>query len=576
MSEALNGGTIEARLLKLIGTDLLATPAGFNRDTDLFSVGLDSMAIMQLLLLIEEEFQVVIPVESVSRENFKTTRAVSALVRERAGLPSVVEEADAGSEFQVEQEGARESAASVEAQSAALKEEEVTASFQRLPLRHADYFVVGFDQMLRGHGQMGHIAHSFLELEALPDVDALRRLVQELPKVFPLLNARLKRRWFVGLPEWVPADRVLDLDLRLWSQRGSLGQLKEYGAAEFEELQPLLEDVVNKTLRRENDGWVNAGFELIEKTDGSALLVFSWSHLIFDGVGAELFLQEMQRIWCGKTESALAPYMKPDEVEVKPMPLRERFKAVTPMIMRFYKIMEKRYECLGERKFVPGRTKFEVINLTKEQTEEAQRRSTAVSGPLINMPFHLACAMRAHWRVFEHRGQTPGSLMCCVPVQVRRKGAKGPVFQNQLTMFFGTLDGDDLKQLDRAAKVLQEQHAQFLKDRLDEAFQQLMWLMRPMPPSMHMRFIQFQMKGLFTSFYHSNTGPFAPNMDEFLGVRVTNAYHVPGISTPPGTGIFANEKHGRLVLTLCWKEGAMTDEERQVFMDQLLSDLGAR
>lgn len=567
MSASVNSTNVESRLLQMIGVDLLQTSAGFDRDTDLFEVGLDSMAIMQLLLLIEEEFGVVIPVESVSRENFKTTRAVAALIRERGGWGEEVEDEEVAEPVVVVDVSAEE-------QSQALKVEELSSAFERLPLRHADYFVVGFDQMLRGHGQKGHIAHSFLELASLPDVAALRRLIGELPKVFPLLNARLKRRWMVGLPEWVPADRLLPLELKLWSQKGSAGRLKAEGAVEFDELQPLLEDLVNKTLRRERDGWVNAGFELIEKADGGVLLVFSWSHLIFDGVGAELFLQELDRLWRGDTVEVIPPYLTSEPV--KTLPWGERFRAVTPMIKRFYQIMEKRFECLGARQFVPGRTRFEVVTLTKEQTLEVQKRSSAVSGPLINMPFHLACAMRAHWRVFEHRGETPGSLMCCVPVQIRRKGARGPVFQNQLTMFFGSVDGEDLKSLEGTARVLQEQHAQFLKDRLDEAFQQLMWMMRPMPPGLHMKFIQFQMKGLFTSFYHSNTGPFAPSLDEFLGVPVTNAYHVPGISTPPGTGIFANEKHGRLVLTLCWKEGAMTDAECSVFMEQLLTDLGAR
>ena len=558
---------LEPRLLRMIGSDLLQTSAGFNLDTDLFTVGLDSMAIMQLLLLLEEEFGVVIPVESVSRENFKTVRAVAALIRERLGIEAAEE-----SSPPPHTEPASPPI-NPEAQTQAIRDEEQSAAFTSLPLRHADYFVVGFDQMLRGHGQMGHIAHSLLELKTLPDVASLQRLITELPRCFPLLNAKLKRPWLIGLPQWRHADRELPLDLRLWSQQGSAGRLKEHGATEFTDLHPLLEDIINKSLHRESAGWVNASFELIEKTDGGATLVFSWSHLILDGVGAELFLQEINRLWLGSKENAIPPYLTSDTV--KSMSWGDRFKAVSPMIKRFYSIMEKRYECLAPRKFMPGRTRFEVLTLTREQTDEVQKRSTAVSGPLINMPFHLACAMRAHWRVFEHRGETPGSLMCCVPIQVRRKGTKGPIFQNQLTMFFGTVDGEDLQSLDRSARVLQEQHAQFLKERLDDAFQQLMWIMRPMPPGMHMRFIQFQMKGLFSSFYHSNTGTFAAGMDDFLGVPIENAYHVPGISTPPGTGIFANEKHGRLILTHCWKDGSMTDEERKVFMDQLLTDLGA-
>lgn len=559
-----NGESIEARLMRLIQGDLLATQAGFSTETDLFAVGLDSMAIMQLLLLVEEEFGEVIPVESVSRENFKTVRAVAALIRERRGEMAVEEPGEPVEE-------ATEPVPPVEEVRTA-EPGEISAEFDRLPLRHADYFVVGFDQMLRGHGQMGHIAHSFLELSGLPDVRLLQKVVKELPLRFPLLNARLRRPWLVDLPKWEPSRKVLPLDLRLWSQEGSPGKLLEHRAERFVALHPLLETMINKALPRQSAGWVNAAFELVEKADGRAVLVFSWSHLIMDGVGAELFLKEMVRLASGEGEP-IPPYATGNAEKTK-LSLGERFKTVAPMIKRFYTIMEKRHECLGARKFAPGRTHFEVTTLTQEQTAEVLRRSTAVSGPLINMPFHLACAMRAHWRVFEHRGQRPGSLMCCVPVQVRRKGARGPVFQNQLTMFFGTLDAEELQTLDGAARVLQEQHAQFLREGLDEAFQELMRLMRPMPPGLHMRFIQFQMKGLFTSFYHSHTGVFAAGMDQFLGAGIENAYHVPGISTPPGTGIFANEKHGRLVLTLCWKEGAMTQEERELFMRQLLSDFG--
>jgi hypothetical protein len=82
------------------------------------------------------------------------------------------------------------------------------------------------------------------------------------------------------------------------------------------------------------------------------------------------------------------------------------------------------------------------------------------------------------------------------------------------------------------------------------------------------------MRGMFSSFYHSNTGVFAPELKEFAGATITNAFHVPGFSNPPGTGVFTNEKNGRLVLTLCWRDGAMTEQERRIFVDQLREDMG--
>jgi len=549
---------LEGRLLQIIQDDLLQTPAAFNADTDLFSSGLDSMAIMQLLLLIEEEFQVVIPVEGVSRENFKTARAVAALVKDRGGRHEEVT--------------MPELVPPVEEVKAPTLDVPMGAEFTRLPLQETDFFVAGFDQTLRGAKQGGHTAHSVLELEKLPDITRLAGLIRRLPDVFPILTARIRRAWLVGLPEWRPASKPHELTLKLWSQKGSAGVLKEQGGDQFEEVRALMEDIINSDLPHHWHAWENVRFHLLEKAEGSAVFVFSWSHIILDGLGAELFLKEMVRLAGGSVEVALPPY----GLSTDSRGWGERYKTVPPMVWRFYELLAKPFGCLGSRKFVPGRTHYQVVTFTKEQTAEVARRSADVSGPLVNMPFHLACAMRAHWRVFRERGSLPDSLMACVPVQVRKKGAPPPVFQNHITMFFGMLDAKELETLDGSAKALQEQHERFLRDRLGEAFLDLMWLMRPLPPRQHIQFIHFQMKGIYSSFYHSNTGVFAAGMDDLMGAGITNAYHIPGISNPPGTGIFANEKHGRLVLTLCWKDGALNDGERGLFMEQLLADMGVK
>ncbi len=313
-------------------------------------------------------------------------------------------------------------------------------------------------------------------------------------------------------------------------------------------------------------------FDLVEKADGACIFVFSWSHLIMDGIGAEFFLLELNRMLGGRSE----PVPAFDLTDIQdPRGWGARWKTAKVMPAFFDTVMKKPFEALGsQKKLSAGRAHFQVITLTEEQTAEAARRSAQVSGPLINMPFHLACAMRAHDRVFQHRGIRPESLMCCVPIQVRRKGTRGPLFQNHLTMFFCNLLADELRTLDAAAGALHSQHTRFIKDKIGDAFRDLMWMMRPMPPGLHMQFINWNMKGKFSSFYHSNTGVFAPELTHFAGATVTNAYHVPSFSDPPGTGVFTNEKNGRLVLTLCWREGTLTAEERQIFTTQLLSDLG--
>lgn len=564
---------LEVRILDLVRHEVLQTPPGFTVESDLFEAGLDSMAIMQLLLLLEEHFGKAIPTGSVSRANFKNAKAIAALLLDQGYevLPSETDVASAPPPLPPPAE--------LPAQPAPHPPERMPPAPQEklphLPLRDCDFFTHAFDEMLRKAGQGGHIAHSFIELDRVPDVHTLKQLLQRLPEQFPfpILTAQLRQPSLFSLPRWEPAAAPRPLELHLWSQKGSPGQLAAHGAQEFSDLQTQLDDIINTSLPQQEDGWMNVRFDLVEKADGTCVFVFSWSHLIMDGIGAEFFLIEMNRLLSGSAGEPVPAFDLTDLAD--PRGWAERWKTAKVMPAFFDQVMAKPFEALGSAKLSAGRAHFQVITLTEAQTQEAARRSAQVCGPLINMPFHLACAMRAHQAVFTRRGIKPQSLMCCVPIQVRKKGTRGPLFQNHLTMFFCNLLAEELSTLQAAAGSLHQQHTRFIKDKIGDAFRDLMWMMRPMPPWLHMFFINFHMKGKFSSFYHSNTGPFAPELTHFAGAAVTNAYHVPSFSDPPGTGVFANEKNGRLVLTLCWREGTLTPEERQIFIHQLMTDLGA-
>ncbi|HEY5894395.1 MAG TPA: acyl carrier protein [Chthoniobacterales bacterium] len=76
-------GSLEAQLLALIQERLLETPPDFDVDTNLYDSGLDSMAIMQLLLLLEENFGVVLIDADLTRKNFSDIRHLARLVQAR-------------------------------------------------------------------------------------------------------------------------------------------------------------------------------------------------------------------------------------------------------------------------------------------------------------------------------------------------------------------------------------------------------------------------------------------------------------------------------------------------------------
>ena len=80
---------LEQQLVVLLRERLLETVAPLGVTTDLYSLGLDSMAIMQLLILVEEEYGVSLPEGALTRENFSTARQLARLIRAEVGAAHV-------------------------------------------------------------------------------------------------------------------------------------------------------------------------------------------------------------------------------------------------------------------------------------------------------------------------------------------------------------------------------------------------------------------------------------------------------------------------------------------------------
>lgn len=70
-------------LRSLISEQLFPLDDSVADDSDLHSEGLDSLALMQLILLLEREFSVTISPEDLNRENFSTLEKLAKLVSEK-------------------------------------------------------------------------------------------------------------------------------------------------------------------------------------------------------------------------------------------------------------------------------------------------------------------------------------------------------------------------------------------------------------------------------------------------------------------------------------------------------------
>jgi hypothetical protein len=436
----------------------------------------------------------------------------------------------------------------------------------RVPVRVADCFLLALDAFMRRTGQGEHITQSVLELERAPDLAQLRTAAARVIQKHPLLAATLRRNWRTWLASWeIPAVLPDALPLGLWRESGSPGAL---GAEAREVADPMarLEEIMCEPLTVGRMR-VNARLDVVELRGGRCLLALSWRHTLIDGKGAELLLVELARL----AEGIDAPIESKEPVR-PPLTVKELIAKTKPAINRFTELAKLGFSSLSGPRPRAGRGRYQIITLDEADSNKLRARVESMTGALFPMAFYVACTARAHDRVFQQRGKVPGGFVASVPIQTRKRGARGPLFHNQVTIFFFAAKREELATIEGAAVAMKTQFAEMSRARLDESFSAVLELMMRLPASLFMRVVRWQFKGEIGSFFHSHTGTFAPEIGEFAGAKIVNGFHLPCLGTPPGTGVFFSERDGRVTITVTWREGILTDEERRLMAAQVLED----
>ncbi len=423
----------------------------------------------------------------------------------------------------------------------------------RVPFQVADCFVLALDDFMMRTRQGGHVSQSVLELDRPPDLDRLRVGLRSAVAKHGLLAATHARDFWTRLPYWslptIPPDDGLPLG--------------EWRETTVWEARRRLEGVMNEPLAR-----FNARVDVVTLPDGKCLAALSWSHLLLDGKGAELFLAELARLCDGiDLPDDAPPRARP------PRSLWQKFRAAKPALDHLTVLQETGTPSLGGPHARRGRGFYEVVTFDATESDRVRARIEAMGVALFPFTFYVACVARAHDRVFRHRGREPRGYGISVPTQTRRRGARGPIFHNHVAVLYFNPRREHLGSLETTVAAMKTQFAAMTRAKISESFDTLLELMRPVPTTMFLWIIRAQFRGEICSCFHSYTGSFAPELTEFAGARVLNAYHLPCLGTPPGTGIFFGEHGDRINVTVSYREGALDDAERQLMVQQLRHDL---
>jgi hypothetical protein len=432
--------------------------------------------------------------------------------------------------------------------------EPVPAGAVRVPLTGVDAYFLAVEDMMERAGQGRHVGVSVVELGEGTDVARLREAAGRFSRSHPLLHARLERPWAFGVPEWVAEP--------------------PYGA----EAVPVVvhgegtdwEELCGRLLAEGGE----AVFELhVVPRAGGHWLVARWFHLLFDGRGAELALEEIARLAAnpeGEPEGARASWGIPFP---PPEGLVARWRHPQAFVDRHYEMKPFDFECVGGVEPRAGRARFRVVRFGGEESGAIRARAERFAGGIFHLPFFFAAASRAHAAVFRARGAEPAGYYSPAPVQARKRWMRDPIFQNQVTVLFFKLTAEEVRDFGTAVASLQRQFERSVRAGVEHSFATMLWWMRRLPTRVLRWFLLADTGGRLTSFFQSHTGEFLSGAREFCGAEILHGWHIPSVSQPPGSGVFFNDHRGRVVATISWREGSLAEEEVDLMVESLRRDL---
>jgi hypothetical protein len=411
-------------------------------------------------------------------------------------------------------------------------------------LRHngCDTLMLGFDYELRRRGFAGNSCQILLELSTAVDPIRLERRLAELFRLHPILRARPAR---VLLPRWRPTAAAPRVRLH-------------------ERADDLLPRLFNEPLDLRRGELTR--FDLIGRT-----LVFTWSHALMDAKSAEYFLAlvggekmtcpEGNQDWYAQRATRAGGWRARGRQAWRELERIERFKGALPVSLATLRPPRS------------GKMNYDVFALSAEETARVRAQASRLCGLLGDTNFHLAVTLMAFHRLHQRAGCASPSYVVPVPVGLRPKGTRAPLFSNQVTMLLHQFLPAQLDSLEHAIAAVKARHAEGLRADCVDAGIALAHLFRGLPLPLYMRIIKSELRGEICSLFFGDTGAVDPALESFLEAKIEGLSHVPAVTVPPGVGVVLYRFRDRLRFTVVHAEGLLSAGEASGFAADLRASL---
>jgi hypothetical protein len=423
---------------------------------------------------------------------------------------------------------------------------------RQIRLAAGDYFMHAQDRRMRQLGLPGNVCCAALRLGLGLDVELLRRRVADSPLFDWLARVRIVRPLGVLPPIWraEPKPRTL---FREHNERDVKGNCTG-----------VLPPVVTGRNLHAGEG-PGVSLDLVRREDGSSDLFLSWNHSLLDARGVDMILSHLNTDSAANGASAIQNFFHPGQIG----------RSILGLAHGSLKWLE---ESGREPLFTlmppgppahPSRNNYRQISFRPQEIASIAERCQLLNAGFRRSHFYMAATLRAFHNLAVRRGNKDGAYLVPVPHDTRKRGSKGPIFSNHLSILFYRIEPRHAGKLSDIMGELGRQMTNQIRDRFPECCMAALEMFKPLPLDAYVRRLGKPTHDKFATLAFSDSGEICPGMTELLGAKILDVAHLVPTWRPPGLTVLFLSYNAKPSALLSWVDDCLSP----VDVDNLERDL---
>lgn len=415
-------------------------------------------------------------------------------------------------------------------------------------LTEADCFMYTLEKhMISREEGSTNVCHYVLELEGKIDARDFAEHVQAMDDLTWLSSLAPIKNNPVSIPAWKSSSKIGRIPVSV---------------VESNELIP--HEILNQKVKHTEH---QAHFTIVNRSNGNSSVIFSWHHLIMDGYGVVLLLQQLSHPQNKKLKSVVNPEPK-SLLGVAQLMNAARAKFFIDKVSR-----QPLTSIAPKKKLRDQNQKIRFVRFAEEETQSLDRLGQTTGARFGRSPLYLGAAARSVYRVLKSRGLPVKNFWIPVPKDLRKKGSTGPLLGNHTSLMFYRLKGEVLNSFPETVKSINEQMVAQIKSGISNDYDMLIRLLRRTPTPLYYFWIKGLRGGSLASFLFTVAADHPDELMNFQGHPVAGAWSIPSGVYPPGLSFAFMRFKNTLQLMICYFEGVITETEADEMANSIRQDL---